>query len=198
MSEESLCLRFANTVSWHAGAHSVDQLQYYTDLVAWAQRRKLVGRQRARVLLKAAEGQPTPARNTLQAARGLREVIYRIFVASTRGRNPTESDLLALNEAARGALACRRLVYAEGGFRWRWAAHSGDLDQMMWPVVQSAVDLLSSHRIRRVKQCADDRGCGWLFVDLSKNHSRRWCSMSDCGNRAKAQRHYRRQRARRA
>ena len=61
---------------------------------------------------------------------------------------------------------------------------------MLWPVVQSAVDLMTSPELDRVGQCADDRGCGWLFVDTTKNRSRRWCDMRDCGNRAKARRHY--------
>jgi predicted RNA-binding Zn ribbon-like protein len=66
---------------------------------------------------------------------------------------------------------------------------------MLWPVARSAADLLTSaEELARVGQCADDRGCGWLFFDTSRNHSRRWCAMKDCGNRAKARRHYRRQR----
>ena len=60
---------------------------------------------------------------------------------------------------------------------------------MLWPVAHSAAELLISDDLDRVKQCADDRGCGWLFVDTSRNRSRRWCSMESCGNRAKVQRH---------
>jgi len=63
---------------------------------------------------------------------------------------------------------------------------------MLWPVTRAAVDLLLSDSLAQVGQCADDRGCGLLFIDTSRNHSRQWCSMDACGNRAKAQRHYRR------
>ena len=63
------------------------------------------------------------------------------------------------------------------------------MDLFLDPIIKSAADLLVSPELKRVKQCADD-ACGWLFMDKSRNNSRRWCSMKDCGNRAKAHRHY--------
>ena len=63
------------------------------------------------------------------------------------------------------------------------------LDGLLRPVVLAAAQLLTSDWVGRVKQCEDDRGCGFLFIDTSKNRSRRWCSMDGCGNRAKVQRH---------
>jgi predicted RNA-binding Zn ribbon-like protein len=62
---------------------------------------------------------------------------------------------------------------------------------MLAPIVKSAADLLLSDMLDRVKQCEGDP-CGWLFLDTSRNRSRRWCSMEDCGNRAKARRFYQR------
>jgi predicted RNA-binding Zn ribbon-like protein len=69
---------------------------------------------------------------------------------------------------------------------------------MLWPILRSAAEVLTSEKRTRLGQCADDRGCGWLFLDTSKNRSRRWCDMEDCGNRAKARRHYLRERGRSA
>jgi len=57
-------------------------------------------------------------------------------------------------------------------------------------VARSAAELLTSDNVDRVRECEDDRGCGYLFIDQSKNRSRRWCSMESCGNRAKARRYY--------
>ena len=72
---------------------------------------------------------------------------------------------------------------------WRLAAEDAEFDLPLWPIVQSAAELLLSEHLRgRVGQCADPSGCGWLFLDLSKNRSRRWCSIQDCGNRAKQRR----------
>jgi predicted RNA-binding Zn ribbon-like protein len=83
-----------------------------------------------------------------------------------------------------------RLVHGDTGFVWDWAGREDDLDQMLWWVVQSATEVMTSDELLRVGQCADDRGCGWLFYDTSKNRTRRWCDMRGCGNRAKARRHY--------
>ena len=80
---------------------------------------------------------------------------------------------------------------AGGAFAWTWAVGAEELDRVVWPVVRSAAALLTSGSLERVRQCAGD-GCDWLFVDLSKNQSRRWCSMDMCGSRAKSRRYYRR------
>jgi predicted RNA-binding Zn ribbon-like protein len=87
-----------------------------------------------------------------------------------------------------------RVTPAKTGFTWTWHNEPGALDVMLWPVVQSAGELLTSAQIVQVRECAGDT-CSWLFLDTSKNHSRRWCDMKDCGNRAKAKRHYARSRA---
>jgi predicted RNA-binding Zn ribbon-like protein len=82
---------------------------------------------------------------------------------------------------------------AEGGFRWGWDEESDSLTKVLWPVAKAAADLLTSegHALKRLHQCAAS-DCGWLFIDMSRNHSRRWCDMSNCGNVAKARRHYHR------
>ena len=84
------------------------------------------------------------------------------------------------------------IVQSEQGFAWSWAEDVPGAALVTWAVARSAADLLTSDQLGRVRQCADDRGCGYLFVDTSRNRSRRWCSMKSCGNRAKAKRHYER------
>ncbi len=76
-------------------------------------------------------------------------------------------------------------------FAWGWPSGANDLGGMLWPVVWSAGQLLTSPDVARVKTCANDR-CGWLFLDASRKHNRKWCEMGVCGNRAKARRFYRR------
>jgi predicted RNA-binding Zn ribbon-like protein len=82
---------------------------------------------------------------------------------------------------------------SDAEFAWDWAEDPDSLDRVLWVVARSAGELLTSDQLDRVRQCADDRGCGYLFLDTSRNRSRRWCSMESCGNRAKARRHYQRQ-----
>ena len=78
-----------------------------------------------------------------------------------------------------------------GGFAWRWKRDDG-LDRILWPVAWSAAELLTEGPLARVREYPGDDNCGWLFLDTSRNGSRRWCDMSTCGNRAKARRYYRR------
>jgi predicted RNA-binding Zn ribbon-like protein len=76
------------------------------------------------------------------------------------------------------------------GYAWADDVNEESLDSPLHPGVWSAADLLTSTQLRRVRGCADAR-CGWLFFDASPGGNRRWCSMQECGNRAKARRHYR-------
>lgn len=190
----TLCLRFANTVEWHAGPSPTEGLRTYADLAAWAVQAGLLTRGDARRLGARAEARPRQARQVLTQAVAIREVIYRVLARIAHGRGPAPDDLAAFNEVLGHALRPSRLVASRERFAWQVAGPEDALDRMLWPVLRSAADLLTSEDLHRVKQCADDRGCGWLFLDRSKNLSRRWCSMQGCGNRAKALQHYLRRR----
>jgi predicted RNA-binding Zn ribbon-like protein len=124
----------------------------------------------------------------------LREAIYRMFLASVRGEPPPADALQILN--ARLGAAPPRMRIAASGNAVGWWIRSGrpvSID-VLAPIAWSAADMMTGPRIRRVRQCADEKGCGWLFVDESRAGTRRWCSMGECGNRAKARRHYLRRR----
>jgi predicted RNA-binding Zn ribbon-like protein len=99
-------------------------------------------------------------------------------------------DLTVLTQFWRMASQQLRLTVHADELSWEYEQNEADLRRILWPVVQSAVELLQSDQRHRVGQCQDDRGCGFLFLDTSRNRSRRWCSMESCGNRAKANRHY--------
>lgn len=188
-----LCLEFANTADWHASPAPEEQLTTYADLVHWAQGMGLLSEDDAEALLRQAANQPALAAEFHAWAIELREAIYHIFAAIANGEPPTQYDLDVLNEALPQAFNGPALVPTAEGFTWRY--HTGSsLDRMLWPVLRSAARLLTSSELDRVGQCADDRGCGFLFFDFSRNRSRRWCDMNSCGNRAKAQRHHTRHR----
>ena len=86
------------------------------------------------------------------------------------------------------------LVQSGGRFEWSWPGAPLDLDRVSWWVARSAAELLTSPNLTFVRECAS-YDCGWLFMDTTKNRSRRWCNMSTCGNRAKGRRHYERRKA---
>ena len=194
LSGERSSLDFANTADWHASDHPVESLTSYSDLVAWSQRVGILTDHQAQRLLKKAARRPGDATAVLERAIALREAIYQIFSAISHGRPPPAADLATFNAELSRVLAQSRIVSTAEGFAWDWAGAEDALDWMLWPVVHDAAGLLTSEELDRVGQCADDR-CGWLFLDTSRNRSRRWCSMEDCGNRAKARRHYERKRA---
>jgi predicted RNA-binding Zn ribbon-like protein len=185
------CLDFANTVDWHASDHPVERLFTYLDLVTWSVGAGFLPKSHARQLIQKAAGFPRGASNVLSRAIALRESIYSIFSAVAGGSQPGADALGVLN----GSLArtwAAGVVPTIDGFAWDWIGRDDALDRLLWPIAHSAADLLVSGDLRRVGKCADDRGCGWLFLDTSRNHSRRWCDMKDCGNRAKARGYQRR------
>ena len=122
----------------------------------------------------------------------MREAIYRIFSGIAQDEEVEDADLGILNGVLSDAMSHLKISKSSGGFTWDWFGSAEAFDQISWPVVRSAAELLNSEQLDRVRHCADDRGCGMLFLDTSRNKSRRWCSMESCGNRAKAKRHYQR------
>jgi predicted RNA-binding Zn ribbon-like protein len=188
----ALALDFANTAEWHASKQPQEWLQRYDNLLSWSLAAGLLTRRTAMDLRRKASSHLAQANAALKRAIELREIIYRIFACIAHDQSPSTDDLASLNRAWAEAMGRVKVVPAEGGFQWRWEGEES-LEQMLWPITRSATDLLTSSDLKKVGQCADDRGCGWLFIDTSRNQTRRWCSMESCGNRAKARRYYKRQ-----
>jgi predicted RNA-binding Zn ribbon-like protein len=138
-----------------------------------------------------AAARPQESAAVLERAIALRDTIYRIFTAHGDGSAPAPPDLALLNAALAGAMPHRRLAVAAHGYEWEWEADPAALAQMLWPVAVSAADLLTSPDLERVRECAGAT-CNWLFIDRSKNRSRRWCDMQECGNVEKVRRYRRR------
>ena len=185
------CLDFTNTVGGDRRTSPHEHLHAYADLAAWARQAELVTPAQARSLLLRAQREPDAASAALSAAVELREALFEIFFALAGGKRPSPQHLEILNRALAEALRHRRVVQSGRGFSLAWE-ESDDLRRMLWPVALSAAELLAGGDRAPVKLCGmwETTGCSWLFVDESRNGSRRWCSMKDCGNRAKARRHY--------
>lgn len=186
----NLSIDFTNTVNARWSGELRDKFTSFRDLAAWAHQSGLLAESNYSKLLEKAECEPNGAEVALRDAVAIRELIYRVFAASTGDRVPDPSDLAEFNERLAQALQHARVASTGEGFVWTWE-ESEAFDSFLWPIVRSAADLLTSSDLHRVKSCGSDT-CGWLFVDTSRNGSRRWCDMSDCGNRAKARRHYNR------
>jgi len=195
LETERLCLDFTNTVNWHASQNPIEELPTYHDLLAWAQKIGLVDEPGAQRLKRQAARRPREAVAVLARAHTVREAIFRLLTATAHQEAWDPADLALVNAELPASFTHLQLsAVPEANFALRWQAEPEALDRMLWPVVYSAADLLTQPELlSRVGECADDRGCGYLFLDMTKNRSRRWCDMKDCGNRAKARRHYERQ-----
>ena len=187
-----IALDFANTADWHASEQPEELLNSYVDLVNWSYDFDILDNRIREALLVLAANQPEKAASSLEYAHYLREALYRIFSAISREIEPAIEDLEFLKNSLIQAVAAARIQPAQGSFSLNWNPDPPDMEQMLWPITYAAMDLLLSTDLAQIGQCADDRGCGIIFIDTSRNHSRRWCRMESCGNRAKAQRYYRR------
>jgi predicted RNA-binding Zn ribbon-like protein len=185
-----LCLNFANTLYGHGKTPIHEYLAGYRDLVIWSRKVGILSDRESEFLMRRATSQPNEALSVFHRAIAFREAIHRVFIALAHGASPKPADLAALNTLRSEALAHSQITQTSSGFAVDWSDKTA-LERMLWPIALSAADLLTSTGVSRVRQCG---GCDWLFLDNSRNHFRRWCSMSACGNRAKARRYLERKR----
>jgi predicted RNA-binding Zn ribbon-like protein len=188
-----LALDFANTVDDPGGSARWDHLSSVEDLLDWFARIGVIDPALRRRLARAAREHPRKALAAHRRAIALRRTLNAVFGAVADGDDPDPRDWAALRARAAEGLGCSDLVRSEDGYVLRWD-DSADLESMLWPVADAAVRLLRSTDLARLKRCA---GCPWLFLDRSKNSSRRWCAMNDCGTHEKIQRYVSRRAANR-
>jgi predicted RNA-binding Zn ribbon-like protein len=186
---EHLCLDFVNTVNWRGRDRSEDIFVTYNDFLDWSRYVKVVTADEYDILSKKSKRHAPEAKMALEKVVELREIIFSIFSAHAAGRTPKGEDLSIFNSYLSKAMSHAQIHSSPNGFFWETAGDKETLDWMLDPIVRSAADLLVSSEVRKVKICGDYE-CGWFFLDSSRNQSRRWCDMKDCGNRAKARRFY--------
>lgn len=186
----ALCLDFANTMpDQKAPETRAEKLLTYADLLSWGVQTGEITATDARKLMSAANHSPAKAAAALRRARELRQLIYTIFSALARRNTPATRDLDLLNRYWQSASVHGSVTHVHGKFEKVWVMDEDELDRPLWPVVVSAAELLTSEDLALARECDSDR-CSWLFLDTSRNKSRRWCDMKTCGNREKAKRHY--------
>jgi predicted RNA-binding Zn ribbon-like protein len=192
----ALCLDFVNTLGNRRGPEPLEEhLGSYGDLVEFARQSGELTPDEAAGLRTAGAARPGEAGQVLQRAIALREAIYRIFDPLTRGGSADAGGLGALNAELRRALPHARLERGVEGYALAWdrpGSGHPELDAPLWPVARSAMDLLLDADLSRLGECDSDT-CGFLFLDTTRNKSRRWCDTRICGNRARVRAHRRRQ-----
>ena len=179
------CLDFLNSVDWRGRAEPVEYLHTYSDLVAWSEALGLLSARQVRALGGVSRSAAAAA---LKRAVAFREASYRALKALAEDRRPEARDLDAMSAVIADARAHQVLRYNDGVLVWD-ASDATDADAPLRAIALTFADLLASGQRRNIRQCGGPE-CGWLFLDTTKNHARRWCSMDGCGNRAKAKRFY--------
>jgi predicted RNA-binding Zn ribbon-like protein len=186
-----LCLDFVNTLDDRPRDEPKELLNSYSDLLYFGEDTGILKPAEVDILLERSQAAPKEAERVLQAAISLREAIHAIFWSIIKKQEVPAAALEQLNAFVHEAASHLRLVEHSRHFEWHFEEPSS-LDAALWPIARSAADLLTSDQLTSVRACSS-KTCQWLFVDTSKNHRRRWCSMKLCGNRTKVRRFYARQ-----
>ncbi|HEX7719770.1 MAG TPA: CGNR zinc finger domain-containing protein [Woeseiaceae bacterium] len=185
-----LAIDFVNTVEyWRGQQHGFDYLENFEALLRWHRLADVIGARDARLL--SSGGQPAQAETHRQAIQ-LRATLHGILDALANRQSPSAGLLDRFNSDAnriiRETVAWRRLKAQGRDFSVKWDFNNAPPQALLGPLVWQSLELLEHGRLDRIKACPVAEGCGWLFLDLSKNRSRTWCSMKTCGNTAKVRR----------
>jgi predicted RNA-binding Zn ribbon-like protein len=180
----ALCLDFLNTIHEYGAADPKEELDKLDDLIDFETQTGAITHKEAKLLSQKAAANPVLAGKILAIAKECRSALFRIFAAISHAKSPQEKDLNSFNQQLARVMQNLRLRKKGHQMEWAWREDFDNLDRIMWPIVHSAAELLTSNDRQLVRECGSQT-CTWLFVDRSKNRTRRWCDMKTCGNRAK-------------
>jgi predicted RNA-binding Zn ribbon-like protein len=179
----NLALDFANTVHSFGSPDPGDDLQTNADLIDWGVQAGVIkGHERSRLLHKT-EGDKT----VLLRARQLRNMVFYLFVRVRVLGWPERTTINELNKYVSEVMPHARIARVGGQGQFQCDHEATPLERLHFEVVRSAIELLMSGNLDRVRECQGE-SCSWLFLDTSRNGKRRWCDMQACGNRAKVRR----------
>ncbi len=176
------CVDFCNTFDHLHTPPKFDYFKDYATILDWG---KAAG-----ILAGNPSAISASSRRAIADLVAIRSLIYRVLLPFAHGKAPAAADVAAFNARLQKVSSSLRMVAASGRYSLVGSAED-PIEKIMVEAVRSAADLLVSGHPDQIRLCG---GCGWLFYDTSRNHLRRWCTMKICGNRAKARRHYERER----
>ena len=180
-------LDLVNTLDWRFRSSGTEELlPGYDDLLRFAAQTQILTQKQIRQILRTATDHA--ADSALVATRELREAAAQILYAVVDDRTPPGSQMRIIERAFQEARERQRMAWLGSHMVWEWPASLSGPDLPFWMLAVSTARLLLSDQMRLVRAC-EKPDCRWLFLDTSKNHSRRWCDMKICGNRMKARRY---------
>ena len=187
-----VALDFTNTVTWRQSGLARERLQSYADLLRWSEQAEILAPASVVALRKTAASRPDMARAAHRDAMRARDELHTLFVAQATGQQTPPEVIRSINQRSRRTMAHIALQTVRRQITVGWEA-SLPFDRPVWPVLKATLELLTSPDLGHLRLCANPE-CGWLFLDQSRKQNRRWCSMRECGSRAKARAYYHRRR----
>jgi predicted RNA-binding Zn ribbon-like protein len=173
-----------NTLAWRVRESGTEELlESYEDLLSFCEQTRLLDANRTRRIVR---WTATAAARELANARQLREAAADVLYAAIDGHSPATASIKRLEASFRSAHEHQQLSWTASGMAWRLPDDNTD-NRPRWLLALSIEALLVSGEMSKIRAC-DNPDCRWLFLDTSKNHTRRWCDMKICGNRMKARR----------
>lgn len=184
-----ICFDFINTVHSRTEESVYDYLVEYQDLLDWCRRMELLPKEHIQRLEEYVKNKPAEGEEALQEIKAYREMLYSFFSAVAEETTVEDSDLVKFNTLIAEALS--RIRFTMNGKKPvpGWEEKEINLYEPLWRVGKSAYEILTEQPVERIKEC---EACGWVFLDKSKNRSRRWCNMQTCGSAHKARKYYHR------
>lgn len=184
-------LDFVNTVhAWREGKPGDEYLRDFDTLLEWARQAGLIDSSGVDELRTSSE---RAWQRAMRTAVRFRSTVHSLFQGLVYDGRIQQWALDEITSVIRKTMQYRSLSLCESAIIWRWDFRGAPPNAVLGPVAWSACDLLQGNFVPRIKECPGPEGCGWLFLDHSKNRSRTWCSMKTCGNAAKVRRYRARQ-----
>lgn len=187
----NLSIDFVNTLAAHNGK-ALELLTSFEDLFEWATVMNMLTDEQAKKML---EGWQNDGDESLSNVLAFRKILFEMFGGIVKNEVVRSTSIKAINSILRRQIGFPEVEETENGFVRSYRADYTEPQQLLLPIAEAAADLLCYGNLANVKKCENEK-CVLLFYDISKNHSRRWCSMAHCGNQAKAAKFYKRKRVR--
>lgn len=186
------CLDFANTAGGHTKIREVERIPTFQDAVNWALYAEILSGSEARAVLGLAKGKPQEAARQLREMHAFREALHRSVSAIAGGRPVEPKDFAQVRSVITKAVSMAEIAGSDEAFTWSLGTEAAGIGTLLGRVALSAHDMLTREKPSQLRQC---ERCTWLFIDRTKNQKRRFCRQDACGNKARAERFYNRQRA---
>ena len=177
-----ICFDFTNTVSWRETEHPHEWFDSFDNFTKWTEITDILEKEQAKELLKTLQGSREEGERHLNKMIEIREFLFNLFNHQVREGSIRPDDLQRLGVLGQSVYNHQMLAPSGSSYQWTWRNDISPLDKIHYTVIGAALEVITRHDLSRIKKCPS---CQWLYMDMSKNKSRRWCTMEDCGNRHK-------------